>query len=275
VAAAQTADFVVVVAGLTPEDEGEEYTGAGDRSNFSLDGKHGSTAQNNLITAVAALKKPMVVVLEGGSVIDMPWLASVPAVVMAWYPGQMGGKAIGQLLFGDVNFSGKLPITWPAKWADEPTFNAGASTTMDYYLGYRHFDKNNITPLFPFGHGLSYTTFKYSNLQVPCSDVTKNGVVNVKVDVTNSGMAKGDETVMLFAGYPGTTARRSIKELKGFYRVSLDPGQTKQVTIPVRVSDLKYYDATAKAWTVASGPVEFQVGPSAANLPLKDTVVVK
>ena len=122
---------------------------------------------------------------------------------------------------------------------------------------------------------MSYTTFKYSNLQVPCSDVTKNGVVNVKVDVTNSGMAKGDETVMLFAGYPGTTARRSIKELKGFYRVSLDPGQTKQVTIPVRVSDLKYYDATAKAWTVASGPVEFQVGPSAANLPLKDTVVVK
>lgn len=275
VAAAQSADFVVVVAGLTPEDEGEEYTGAGDRANFSLDGKHGSTAQNSLISAVAALQKPMVVVLQGGSVIDMPWLSSVPAVIMAWYPGQVGGKALGQLLFGDVNFSGKLPITWPVKWADEPTFNSGASTTMDYFLGYRYFDKNAISPLFPFGFGLSYTTFAYSNLQVPCSDVTKGGVVNVKVDVTNTGAVKGDEIAMLFASFPGSTARRSVKELKGFYRVSLDPGQTKQITIPVRVSDLKYYDSTAKAWQVASGSVEFQVGPSAANLPLKDTVVVK
>jgi beta-glucosidase len=275
VAAAQSADFVVVVVGLTPEDEGEEYTGAGDRPSFALDGKKGSSAQNELVTAVAALKKPMVVVIQGGSVIDMPWLASVPAVVMAWYPGQVGGKALGQLLFGDANFSGKLPLTWPAKWADEPTFNSGASTTMDYYLGYRHFDKNAITPLFPFGFGLSYTTFKYANLQVPCSDVTKGGVVNVKVDVTNTGTVKGDEVALLFASFPGSTARRSVKELKGFHRVSLDPGQTKQITIPVRVTDLKYYDSTAKAWQISSGAVEFQVGPSAANLPLKDTVVVK
>jgi len=272
---AQTADFVVVVAGLTPEDEGEEYTGAGDRPNFKLDGKKGGVLQNNLITAVAALNKPMVVVLEGGSVIDMPWLAQVPAVVMAWYPGMDGGRALGDLLMGNASFSGKLPITWPKRWEDEPVFNAGTTTTMDYYIGYRYFEHGNIAPLYPFGHGLSYTTFQYSNLQVPCSDVTKNGVVNVKVDISNTGMVKGDEVAFLFVSYPGTPARRPVKELKGFFRVSLDPGQTKRITIPLRVSDLKYWDAAKNSWVVESGQVQIMVGPSSANLPLKDTMIVK
>ncbi|MGC4090762.1 MAG: glycoside hydrolase family 3 C-terminal domain-containing protein [Polyangiaceae bacterium] len=272
---AADADFIVAVAGLTPEDEGEEYTGAGDRATFALDGKASTKQQDALITQLAALNKPMVVVLEGGSVIDMPWLSSVKAVVMAWYPGQVGGKALGQLLFGDVNFSGKLPITWPKSWNDEPTFSAGASTDMDYYIGYRYFDNKSIAPLFPFGHGLSYTKFEYSNLQVPCSDVTKNGVINVKVDVKNSGTVKGDEVVFLFASYPGTTVRRPAKELKAFTRVSLDPGQAKAVTIPLRVSDLKYYDQNAKAWAASTGSVQIAVGPSSANLTLKDTVTLK
>jgi beta-glucosidase len=272
---AQNADFVVVVAGLTPQDEGEEYTGAGDRSNFQLDGKAGGTLQNNLITQVAALKKPMVVVLEAGSVVDMPWLSQVPAVVMAWYPGMDGGRALGKLLFGDANFSGKLPITWPKQWADEPVFNGGATTTMDYFIGYRWFDNKKIAPLFPFGHGLSYTTFQYSNLQVPCSDVTKNGVVDVKVDITNTGNVAGDEVAFLFVSYPSSAARRPAKELKGFYRVSLSPGQSKRVTIPLRVSDLKFWNTSANAWQVESGTVQIMVGPSSADLPLKDTMTVK
>jgi beta-glucosidase len=272
---ADTADFVVVMAGLTPEDEGEEYTGAGDRKNFLLDGKSGSNAQNNLIRDVALKNKPMVVVLEGGSVIDMPWLDQVPAVVMAWYPGMRGGAALGKLLFGDVNFSGKLPVTWPKKWEDEPTFSAGATTAMDYYLGYRHFDNKSIVPLFPFGHGLSYAKFEYKNLGVPCSDVTKNGVVNITVDVTNSGAVAGDEVVFLFVSYPGATVRRPAKELKGFYRVSLDAGLTKRVSIPLRIADLKYWDTAGNGWQVASGPVEVKVGPSAANLPLADMLTVK
>jgi beta-glucosidase len=271
---ADGADFVVVIAGLTPQDEGEEYTGAGDRPNFSLDGKSGTNAQNNLINAVAAKHKPMVVVLEGGSVIDMPWLANVPAVVMAWYPGMDGGRALGELLFGDVNFSGKLPITWPKKWEDEPVFTSGTTTQMDYYLGYRHFDKKSIAPLFPFGHGLSYTQYEYSNLQVPCSTIEKNAVVNVQVDIKNTGSVKGDEVAFLFASYPGTTQRRPIKELKGFHRVSLEPGQTKRITFSVRVADLKYWDQAANAWKIESGAVQFQVGPNAGNLPLKDTMTV-
>lgn len=274
-ALADNADFVVVVAGLTPEDEGEEYTRAGDRASFALDVRHNDNKQNNLIMQVAQKGKPMVVVLEGGSVIDMPWLGQVPAVVMAWYPGMDGGRALGELLFGDKSFSGKLPITWPKRWEDEPVFSTGTTTSMDYHLGYRHFDKNDVAPLFPFGHGLSYTKFAYSNLQVPCSDVTVGGVVEVSVEVENQGMRAGDESVLLFVSYPKTTARRPAKELKGFYRVSLDPGQKKRVKIPVRVSDLKYWDMGASSWKVETGEVKVMVGPNAAELSLSDSFTVR
>jgi len=286
---AANADFVVVVAGMTPQDEGEEYTGAGDRTNssgapnFNLDAKAGGTAQNTLITAVAAMNKPMVVVLEGGSAINMPWLASVPAVVMAWYPGLVGGEALGKLLFGDVNFSGKLPITWPMSEADEPPFNqggtTGGTTMMDYYLGYRYFDQNAKTPLFAFGSGLSYTTFSYGYLGLPCSTVTKKGVVDVAVQMTNTGTVPGNEVAFLFVSYPNTTARRSMKELKGFYRTPAPvmPGTTVQFTIPLRIADLKYWDTstTPPGWTVESGVVQVMVGPSSDNLPLKDMLTVE
>jgi beta-glucosidase len=199
----------------------------------------------------------------------------VPAVVMAWYPGMDGGRALGELLFGDANFSGKLPITWPKSWNDEPTFNGGATTQMDYYLGYRYFEKNNIAPLFPFGSGLSYTTFKYQYLQVPCSDVTKGGVVNVQVDITNMGNVKGDAVSFLFVSYPDTKARRPAKELKGFRRVSIDAGQTKRVSFLLRISDLKYWDSGSNSWQIESGTVKIMVGPSSVDLPVSDTLVVK
>src|SRR5579863_8439835 len=176
--AVEAADFVVVVAGLTPQDEGEEYTFAADRNTncvnqgacLALDAKQATSTyqgiQNKLIQQVAASGKPMVVVLEGGSVIDMSaWLSSVPAVVMAWYPGQRGGEALGDLLWGEVNgvsynFGGKLPITWghESDYGD-PFDSTGGKTAFDYYLGYRYFDHNGIAPVFPFGAGLSYTTF--------------------------------------------------------------------------------------------------------------------
>lgn len=299
--AAASADFVVVMAGLTPQDEGEEYTGAGDRIgpdggvSYHLDCKSGSGAQDALISQVAALHKPMVVVIEAGSAVDMPWLDSVPAVVMAWYPGELGGTALGRLLFGDVNFSGKLPITWPKSEADEPVFNTGGGTvngltggvtTMSYYLGYRWFDcsgsnspdcpAQKITPLFAYGSGLSYTTFSYDFLGVPCSTVSQHGVVDVQVAITNTGNVPGNEVAFLFVSYPQTTARRSAKELKGFHRTKqpVQPGQTVLFTIPLRVQDLKYWNTSANQWTVESGPVQIMVGPSADNLPLTDTLMV-
>lgn len=285
------ADFVVVMAGLTPQDEGEEYTGAGDRSSLALDAKQApgsQTVQNDLITGVAALGKPMVVVLEGGSVIDMPWLGSVPAVVMAWYPGQRGGEALGDLLWGQVggvsyNFGGKLPFTW-SKLSDYDLFNgagnsASGSTVFHYYAGYRWFDNKAITPTFAFGYGLSYTTFEYRKLQLGCSSMSQGAVLPVYVNVANTGTVPGDEVVMVFVSFPDTTARRPAKELKGFARVSLQPGEEKQVEIPVRLSDLDYFQVdpnnpSGGHWVVESGPIQIMVGGSSTNLPLMATVNV-
>jgi beta-glucosidase len=281
-------DVVVVVAGLTPYDEGEEYNGSGDRSTLALDGKanNGGTntgVQNKLITEAVtnAAGKPVIVILEGGGAIDMPWLSQVSAVVMAWYPGMAGGTAMGELLFGKKNFSGKLPVSWPNSLDDLPTFNGGATTTMDYYLGYRYYDNKGSTPKYPFGYGLSYTKFEYSNLVVPCGTITKNGIVNVSVDVSNAGGVAGDEVVLLFTSYPNATKRRSKKELKGFARVSLAAGEKKTVTIPLRISDLKYWnkdlDGTTKdgsGWLIDSGAVKVSVGGSSDSLPLSDTFTV-
>jgi beta-glucosidase len=293
--AASGADFIVLVAGLTPEDEGEEYTITPEDSDrdqsLALDGKHGGMAQNNVINQIVSANsgKPIAVVLEGGSAIDVSsWIANVPALVMAWYPGQSGGTALGKLMFGKdtsgnpVTFSGKLPITWPAALADEPPFsgNGGDSSTtiMSYYLGYRWFDTQNKTPLYAFGHGLSYATFSYSNLQVPCSTATSKSVVNVSVDVTNTGTIDGDEIVFLFVNYPGSKVPNrvaSYKELKGFQRATIKAGQTVRVTIPIRVSDLWYYDVTSASQKVDPGMVKVMVGGSSDKLPLSDTFVVQ
>jgi beta-glucosidase len=254
--------------------------------NLGLDPKRNIGVQDGLIAAVAAMGKPMVVVLEGGSVIKMPWFASVPAVVMAWYPGQQGGLALGRLLLGIENNWGKLPLSWAASEADLPEFAAAlsATTRMDYAIGYRWYDQNPAKQLLRtapaarpmgFGYGLSYSTFSYSNLQVPCSTVPKDGVVNVTVDVTNTSARAGDEIVFLFVSYGHTDApRRPIKELKAYKRVHLagrDPanpdamdGHAKRITLPLRVKDLKYWDMATNRWAVETGDVRVIVAPSAA-----------
>jgi beta-glucosidase len=285
-----TADFYVVMAGLTPEDEGEDDTGASDRVSFSLDDKlvhveNGTPVQNPLIEAVAALGKPMVVVLEGGSVIEMPWLSMVPAVVMAWYPGQDGGDALADLLFGKKNFSGKLPVTWPnpsvgicsgmsscpktgscpACFGDEPLFTGGVRepTPMDYYLGYRYYDHNAIAPLFAFGAGLSYTTYVYGTPTLSQTTASGGDTVMVTVPVTNAGAVAGDEASFVFVSYPNTkrTGHSNVKELKGFVRTHMPVGTAPvSVTIPLRVSDLKYWDTPTNKWVYETGVINILVG---------------
>jgi beta-glucosidase len=278
------ADFVVVVAGLTPEDEGEEFTLGGDRMSFALDAKQADpnlvNVQSDLIASVATLGKPMVVVLEGGGVIDMPWLGQVPAVVMAWYPGMVGGEALGMLLWGQANFSGKLPITW-SQLGDYPVLRGDDGVTAaSYFAGYRYFDKNAIAPLYPMGFGLSYTSFEYKKLQLGCTELSRGAVLPVLVNVANTGTVTGDETVMVFVSFPDSAApRRPVKELKGFVRVRLDPGQEKQVVVPIRLQDLDYFatdaaNPTTGGWRVESGHVDIMVGGSSANLPLKARVAV-
>ena len=218
VAEAASADFIVVVAGLTPEDEGEEYTGAGDCTSLDLDAKQQDPQyqgiQNKLITDVAALGSRWWSCSKAEASSTMPWLQSVPAVVMAWYPGQRGGRAMGKLLWGTVgeqqyNFSGKLPFTWGKSLNDYATFDGKGTTGHDYFVGYRKFDKDNITPVFPFGAGLSYTTFEYRKLQLGCSDMTKGAVLPVVVNVANTGTVAGDEIVMVFVSFPNTTGAAS------------------------------------------------------------------
>lgn len=267
---AEGADAVIVVVGLTPGDEGEEYTGASDRENLSL-----GAIQDDLVRSItASTDVPVIVVIEAGGVVDLPWINEVDAVVMAWYPGQGGGAALGRLLFGERNFAGRLPVTWPTAMSQFPNFDEGNTTVMDYYVGYRLFDKKDMTPLFAFGHGLSYSTFDYEGMFIPCADVTENGVINVEVDVRNTSDVDGDEVIMAFASFPETKVRRSIKELKAFTRVNLKGGEAKRVTIPVRVQDLKYWDTPSSSWVVEKGPVLIQVGPSSDKLDLKQTVTV-
>jgi beta-glucosidase len=296
-AAAADADFVVVMAGLTAQDEGEEYTKAADRDNgcnlsdcLSLDAKQKGVyagIQNMLIQQVAAMGKPMVVVLEGGSVINMPWLDSVPAVVMSWYSGQRVGAALAKLLWGQANFSGKLPFTWGKSVDQYDTWNGNGTTKFDYHIGYSWFDYKNRAPLFPFGYGLSYTTFEYRKVQLGCSDMGKGATLPVVVNVANTGSVAGDEIVMVWVSYGANAQRpswsqRPTKELKGFARVHLAAGQEKQITIPVRVSDLDYFQtdsasATTGKWVVESGDIQISVGGSSVNLSpaMTKTVTVK
>lgn len=271
--AAAGQDLVVVVAGLTERDEGEEYTGAGDRTTCDLDGKENTGVQNKLISDVVtqAAGKPVVVILEGGSVINVaPWIDQVQAVIMGWYPGMVGGTAFGDLLWGKANFSGKLPITWPDPCSNtSPAFPPSGNVEFD--VGYRYYDKNSITPRFYFGYGLSYASYTYSNPQTPCSAATKTGVITLNVTVQNTSAVNGDETVFAFAA----SASRPIKELKGFTRVHIPAGQTQQVSVQVRAADLKYWNTsvTPNTWTVDSGNVDFYIGPSADSSKLQKVSV--
>jgi beta-glucosidase len=143
---------------------------------------------------------------------------------------------------------------------------------MPYDHGYRHFDRNALTPLYPLGHGLSYTTFSYDQVQLGCTDITTGGVLPVHVDISNQGTVAGDEIIYVFTSYAASSRATQnpapVKELKGFYRVTLEPGQAKRVTIPIKMADLKYWDTSTSSWQVERGTLNIQVGPNAGNLPL-------
>jgi beta-glucosidase len=259
------ADAAIVVAGLTSDDEGEGLVGAGDRETLDL-----STEHEQLISAVAGLNGRTIVVLEGGGAIVMEnWIDDVEGILMAWYPGQEGGNAIADVLFGDTNPSGKLPITFPVSESDLPGFdNVSLEVTYDYYHGYRYLDRNSTDPRFPFGYGLSYTTFAYSNLTLSGTTIAPDGTLQVGVDVTNTGSVAGKEVVQLYVSYSGSSVDRPVRDLKGFAKVELDPAETKTVTLDLEAEDLAYYDVSGGQWVVEPISYTAQVGPSSRNLPL-------
>jgi len=270
-AAIGAADAVIVVTGLTAEDEGEGIIGAGDRLDLDL-----SPEREALIRDAAAANPRTLVVLEGGGAITMgDWLPEVEALLMVWYPGQMGGYAIADLLFGVANPSGKLPITFPTGLDQLPPFdNVSLEVTYDYFHGYRFLDRNGATPEFPFGFGLSYTTFSVDNLQASQSTATAGDVVTFSVDVTNIGSAAGAEVVQLYATYPGSAVERSERDLKGFVKVMLGAGESQTVEISLPVNDLAYYDVAESAWALEALEHAIHVGTSSRDLPLSTTLTV-
>jgi beta-glucosidase len=269
VTAAAGKSAVILVVSMQHSDEGEGYGGGDDRDSLDLNGPHPEhwpegQKPRAWIQQLSAANPNLIVVLNVGSAILEPSLDSAKAVLYSFYPGQAGGTALARLLFGDVNFSGKLPFTIGTAAAQYPAFgDTGASAQFDYFHGYRKFDKDNVVPRYYFGSGRSYTSYSYSDLRVACSGgVSANGMLVAEVDVTNDGEVPGTEIVQLYVGYPNTTVRRSVKELKAFTRVTLAAKETKTVQLTVPARDFAYYDE-ARGWVVE--PVAHQVlmGPSA------------
>ncbi len=272
-AAAADVDVIVIVAALTSFDEGEEWQNGGDRESLEL-----QDGQAELIAAATALGKPVVVVLEGGAPITMEsWRAGASSILMAWYPGMEGGHAIADLLYGKANFSGRLPQSWPIAMADAgPSGSNLARFEFEYLHGYRMYEANGTEVLFPFGYGLSYTTFEYSNVAVSCSDATKNSVVNVSLTVTNTGAVAGTEVVQVYVGFPGGVSPRPLKEFKTAARVeNIPPGMSVPISIPLPVKDWAYFDPALNDWAVESGAHTIYVGSSSQNIAFEATVPVQ
>ncbi len=273
-AAAAGAEAVVVVVGYTPGDEGEEYAirEGGDRKSLDL-----PPGQNAFVASVLDLNKPTVIIIESGSIVNVPWLSHAnrnQATIWAGYPGLRGGSALGKLIFGQANFAGKMPLAWPAESELQVFKETETVTNMGYFFGYREYDRRKyrdqlpVNLVFPFGHGLSYSTFEYANVQVPCETVPKDAIVCVTADITNTSEVDGDEVVMLFVKPParpgGLTGERPWKELKSFARVSVKAGETKEALLPLRVNDLRRWEGgTDGRWVVDSGAYSILVAKDA------------
>lgn len=255
---AKEADVVIIVAGYTHVDEGEYMLGrAGDRDILTLKPK-----DEDLIKKVAEVNKNVIVVIVGSSAIIVEeWKDKVAGIVMGWYAGMEGGNALAQLLFGEENFSGKLPFMIPKSTDQLVFFDKKAKTiTYDYYHGYRLTDKKGWEPAYPFGFGLSYSTFSYGKPQIANSKISKDGILEVSLDISNNGDVAGDEIVQLYIGYLESKVDRVVRELKAFTRISLKPNETKTVILKVLAKDTAYYDVETSSWVVESGKHEVYVG---------------
>jgi beta-glucosidase len=277
VAMAKAADIAIVFVGYDENSESE----AADRD-FKL-----PPNQNELVQAIAAANKNTVVVLTAGGNVDMTqWIDAVPGLFHTWYPGQEGGRALADLLFGSVNPSGKLPVTFERHWKDNPASGsyypndpASGPTAVKYnegvFVGYRGYEKNGTRPLFPFGYGLSYTTFKFSNLKTTPGAPRLGQAVTVSFDVTNTGKTAGAEVAQLYLGNPGASVPRPAKELKGFAKVNLNPGETKHVSLQLTPREMSFFDVGSNNWKQEPGRFEVKVGHSSADIDLQSSYTVQ
>ena len=269
---AKKSDIVVIFAGLPERYESEGF----DRPHMKMPENH-----NRLIEEIAKINKNVVVVLSNGAPIEMPWVDKVKAILETYRGGQAWGGAVADVLFGVVSPSGKLPETFPKKLSDNPSylFFPGEGDRSEYregiFVGYRYYDKKEMEVLFPFGHGLSYTTFEYSDLSLDKKEMTDEEILRVKVKVKNTGDMKGKEIVQLYVRDVKSSVIRPDKELKGFVKVELEPKEEKEVTFELDKRAFAYYNVDIKDWYVETGEFEILIGRSSRDIVLKDTVFVR
>ena len=268
VKAAAEADKAVIFAGLPESFESEGY----DRSHMRL-----PECQNRLITEILKVQPNTVIVLHNGSPVEMPWLGEIKGLLETYLGGQAGGAAAANILYGKINPSGKLAETMPLKLSDNPSYlNFGGGEKVEYregiFVGYRYYDTKEMDVAFPFGYGLSYTTFAYSNLKLSMENPTEKDTVMVSADITNTGKSAGKEVVQLYIRDLTGSAIRPEKELKGFEKVFLEPGETKTVTMELNKRSFAWYNTELHDWFAASGDYEILVGASSRDIRLTETL---
>ncbi len=267
-ALAEKADAVIICAGFDDKTEGEGF----DRP-FELPG-----GQDELIRRISDVNKNTIVVLNAGGNVDMTrWIDKVPVILQAWYPGQEGGTALAQILFGDYSPSGKLPVSFERQWRDNPVFHnyypAQGESRVAYaegiFLGYRYYDRSATKPLFPFGFGLSYTAFTYSDLSIAPARGNASEPVLISFKVKNTGRQEGAEIAEVYVGDSHASVPRPIKELKGFAKVDLKPGESKRVTVKLDRRSFSFYDVNRKDWKAEPGEFAILVGSSSDEVRLQ------
>ena len=275
---AADADLVIFVGGLNKNHE--QDCEAGDRVQYSL-----PFGQDRLIPELAKVNPNLVLVLISGNAVEMKWVDEIPAIVQAWYIGSEAGHALADVLSGTVNPSGKLPISFPVKLTDNGahSFDAlcypGDSLHVvykeDILVGYRWHDTKKIPALFPFGHGLSYTTFTYGKAALSSTDMTADGSITVTVPVKNTGSLPGKEVVQLYVGDNKSSLPRPQKELKAFDKIALNPGEEKTVTFTITADDLKYFDDARHEWVAEPGKFTLYIGSSSTDIRTKGSFTLK
>lgn len=265
-AAARKADAVIFVGGLNKSNH-QDCEGD-DRLQYGL-----PYAQDKVIGALAEANPNLAVVIVSGNAVAMPWIDRVPAVLEAWFSGSEAGNALADVVFGAVNPSGKLPFTFPVRLEDNGAHALGEYPGADkvkynesIFVGYRWHDKEQLKPLFAFGHGLSYTAFAVGNVKADRTTLAPNGSIRISADVTNTGDRAGAEVVQLYIGDEQSSLPRPVKELKGFQKVSLNPGQTQTVTFEITPGMLQYYDDAKGAWVAEPGAFTAYVGVASDDI---------
>jgi len=274
IATPSEADVTLLFVGLTHK-EGEDAE-HWDKNSFSL-----PSSQIELINKTIEENPNTIVILTSGSPVSMvEWIDKVPAVVQAWYGGMEAGNAIAAIIFGDVNPSGKLPITFPKKLSDSPAHASERTYPGDekvfyeegIFVGYRHFDTKEIEPLFPFGYGLSYTKFTYENFEIGEDKVSGDEIFNITLDVTNSGERFGAEVVQLYIQDVECSVERPFKELKGFEKVKLEPNEKKTIKFELRKEDLSFFDEKDNCWKAEKGIFNILIGSSSRDIRLQGEI---